>query len=151
MIGMPVRRHEIVYTCCPDAFPDVSFWVVMRRYDVIIWGPHSSSKKKLKDPKQFIFLLLVAYILPIIIHHTETRFILTLLVWNWKFEFLFRRVHSSWDPKLYRKASKNTPLNILLVNIPSGSQMESTENFKTHASNITVFRSRLLTNQILVG
>ena len=31
LIGMPVRRHVFYYDCCPDPYPDVTFWVVIRR------------------------------------------------------------------------------------------------------------------------
>ena len=31
MIGVPVRRHEVYYSCCLEPYPDVTFWVVIRR------------------------------------------------------------------------------------------------------------------------
>ena len=31
VVGMPLKRHVIYYGCCPSAFPDVTFWLVIRR------------------------------------------------------------------------------------------------------------------------
>ena len=31
LIGMPLRRHELWYSCCPAPYPDLTFWVVIRR------------------------------------------------------------------------------------------------------------------------
>ena len=31
LIAMPLRKHVIYYGCCPEPFPDVTFWVVIRR------------------------------------------------------------------------------------------------------------------------
>ena len=29
--GMPLKQHDVVYGCCDSVYPDVTFWVVMRR------------------------------------------------------------------------------------------------------------------------
>ena len=31
LLGMPVKRNVIFYTCCPTAYPDVTFWIIIRR------------------------------------------------------------------------------------------------------------------------
>lgn len=31
VIGVPARRHEVYYPCCPESFPDVTFKITIRR------------------------------------------------------------------------------------------------------------------------
>ncbi len=31
LIGMPLVRHNILYNCCPNPFPDVTFWIIICR------------------------------------------------------------------------------------------------------------------------
>ena len=31
LIGMPVRRNVLTYSCCPEPYPDLTFYVILRR------------------------------------------------------------------------------------------------------------------------
>ena len=31
LIAMPIRRHVMFYSCCVEPYPDVTFWLIIRR------------------------------------------------------------------------------------------------------------------------
>ncbi len=31
LVGVPAVRHNILYSCCENPYPDVTFWIVIRR------------------------------------------------------------------------------------------------------------------------
>ena len=52
--GVPVVRHELIYGCCPEPFPDVTFYIQVSSISLARSQILASAQKRVLTPSKYI-------------------------------------------------------------------------------------------------